>query len=66
LDGLPFTIPFSILEIINQGLTPDFPLLLFGLLWLLSVVFIATLAAWMWLSVVIDQMPCFMGVPNCD
>jgi len=21
---------------------------------------------WVWLSVVIDQMPCFLGVPNCD
>ena len=24
------------------------------------------LIAWMWMSVVIDQMPCFLGVPNCD
>ena len=22
--------------------------------------------AWLWISVVIDQMPCFLGVPNCD
>jgi hypothetical protein len=22
--------------------------------------------AWMWVSTVIDQVPCFMGVPNCD
>lgn len=22
--------------------------------------------AWMWVSIVIDQMPCFLGVPNCD
>jgi hypothetical protein len=22
--------------------------------------------AWMWFGIVIDQMPCFMGVPLCD
>ena len=22
--------------------------------------------AWFWVVVVIDQMPCFLGVPNCD
>lgn len=22
--------------------------------------------AWMWIGVVLDQMPCFLGVPNCD
>jgi hypothetical protein len=32
---------------------------------LLRVVFLAFIA-WMWLSIVIDQMPCFLGVPNCD
>ena len=21
---------------------------------------------WMWFGIVIDQMPCFLGVPNCD
>ena len=24
------------------------------------------LIAWMWTSLLIDQMPCFLGVPNCD
>lgn len=24
------------------------------------------LIAWIWVSLVIDQMPCFLGVPNCD
>jgi len=32
---------------------------------LLRVVFLA-LITWMWVSLVIDQMPCFLGVPNCD
>jgi hypothetical protein len=29
---------------------------------------VATLAlmAWFWTGVVVDQMPCFLGVPNCD
>jgi hypothetical protein len=22
--------------------------------------------AWEWSALVIDQMPCFLGVPNCD
>jgi hypothetical protein len=31
----------------------------------LSAVFLI-LIAWMWTGIVIDQMPCFLGVPNCD
>ena len=31
----------------------------------LRVVFLAFLA-WVWFGAVIDQMPCFLGVPNCD
>ena len=22
--------------------------------------------AWFWMALVVDQMPCFLGVPNCD
>ena len=22
--------------------------------------------AWFWVSLILDQMPCFLGVPNCD
>ena len=29
------------------------------------LVFLA-LVAWMWGSLLIDQLPCFLGVPNCD
>jgi hypothetical protein len=32
---------------------------------LLRIVFLGFIA-WMWLSMMIDQMPCFLGVPNCD
>lgn len=24
------------------------------------------LVAWLWISLLLDQMPCFLGVPNCD
>src|SRR5262245_4869178 len=24
------------------------------------------LIAWMWSGIIIDQLPCFLGVPNCD
>lgn len=24
------------------------------------------LIAWLWIGSVVDQMPCFPGVPNCD
>ena len=24
------------------------------------------LVTWVWMAVVLDQMPCFLGVPNCD
>ena len=27
---------------------------------------VALLLAWLWASIVADQMPCFLGVPNCD
>jgi hypothetical protein len=29
-------------------------------------VLLLILIAWFWLSLVIDQLPCFLGVPNCD
>jgi hypothetical protein len=32
---------------------------------LLRVVFLAFIAR-MWIGILIDQMPCFLGVPNCD
>jgi hypothetical protein len=33
---------------------------------LLIRVVILVFIAWMWTSLLIDQMPCFLGVPNCD
>jgi len=88
--------PFMFLELANRrNFHEGFPIALFGLMWLLPVVFILilmpmsrslrtgnsiitnpiillirvvflALIAWMWLGLLIDQMPCFLGVPNCD
>lgn len=33
---------------------------------LLIRVIVLVLVAWLWISLLIDQMPCFLGVPNCD
>jgi len=33
---------------------------------LLIRVVILVLIAWLWTGILIDQMPCFLGVPNCD
>ena len=33
---------------------------------LLSRVVLAILIAWLWIDLIRDQMPCFLGVPNCD
>jgi len=89
-------VPFMILELVGRRtFNEDFPFPLFGILWLLSAVFISILMpivrnmragiriatnpvfllssvvflvslAWQWGSWAIDQMPCFLGVPNCD
>jgi hypothetical protein len=24
------------------------------------------LIAWLWINILVDQMPCFLGVPSCD
>jgi hypothetical protein len=57
-------------------------LVLFGLLWLLATAFVFTLTTrrgyvvvrvalliligLAWGGLVVDQMPCFLGIPNCD
>lgn len=100
LISFGLVLPFMILELINRrnlpgGLLGGFPVPLFGLMWLLSFMFILTLMpivrslragnrnltnrltllrgvllltviAWIWVGLVIDQMPCFLGVQNCD
>jgi hypothetical protein len=89
-------LPFMILELMNrQSLPEEFPVVLFGVMWLLAFAFIAIMLpivrelraadrrtisplrllprvlflvaiAWFWAGLVYDQMPCFLGVPNCD
>jgi hypothetical protein len=41
------------------------PLLAHPILLFLRVAFLVFIAV-MWMNIMIDQMPCFMGVPNCD
>lgn len=91
-------LPFALLDLLFNPLRRQNVLaqiVLFGLLWLLPMVFIVILApivqsvragnniltspvtllfrvaflviiAWMWGAAIIDQLPCFIGVPNCD
>lgn len=89
-------LPFMILELVNRrGFHEGFPIVLFGLMWLLPLAFILILMpilrslparngimpsplsllprvvlmiliAWLWVVLLLDQMPCFLGVPNCD
>lgn len=95
VSALP-VIPFMILETINaRNLPPDFPIVLFALMWLMALSFVLVFAsllrgtapesrttahtigrvtkgalllliAFLWISIIRDQMPCFLGVPNCD
>jgi hypothetical protein len=89
-------LPFVFLELSNRRTYHEgFPALLFGLLWLLALVFVLilrslrrsvrpglraiahpivlslglmllALIAGLWIEVILDQMPCFLGVPSCD
>lgn len=91
-------LPFAILDFLFNPLRSQNlldPIVLFGLLWLLPLIFIVIFApivqsvraenniqtnpvtllcrvtflvfiAWVWGVAIIDQLPCFIGVPNCD
>jgi len=75
-------LPFIVLQFVNGGGLNDFPVLLFGVMWLLGFLFLFVVTTrWLslpvrivmlivltfcWTGLVIDQMPCFLGVPNCD
>jgi hypothetical protein len=66
--GGVFVVPFVLLEARHQGLAwrrGSYYAMLFGLLWLLPVVFVLAVTA-MWIGLVHDQLPCFLGTPNCD
>ena len=96
LIALALVLPFIFLEAINtRGYPQGFPVVLFAVLWLLSMAFVLVvmtivrnaragrgifaspatlllgvaglaLIASVWGSIVADQLPCFLGVPNCD
>lgn len=89
-------LPFMVMELVNrQEFKDGFPVVLFGVMWLLPLIFILLLMpvvrnvragnailarpvslfisvvlmifiAVVWIGAVMDQMPCFLGVPNCD
>lgn len=89
-------LPFTIMEVVNRrNFHEDFPVTLFGVMWLLPVAFmlilvpivrsaragnslvsnpvklllsisLLVLIAIVWTGTVLDQMPCFLGVPLCD
>jgi hypothetical protein len=96
--GAALVLPFALLEVRYQGLAwrraSDYAML-FGLLWLLPVMFVLAAApiaralrprqpalprptalvlrvgllvvvTAMWIGLVDDQLPCLLGVPNCD
>jgi hypothetical protein len=92
--SLVLVLPFIILELINRrNFFTDFPVALFGMMWLLTFSFILLLVpvarnlrnkhlknpvslaakvvllvsiASIWIRLLVDQLPCFLGVPNCD
>jgi hypothetical protein len=93
LGSVALVLPFAILQAFHMTLTrQNAPglIVLFGLLWLLPLVFLTLLMsivrcartanrfslalrvvavaaiALLWATLLVDQMPCFMGVPNCD
>lgn len=88
-------LPFAILDLAFNGRNVTDLAVLFGLLWLLALAFIAitmpivqniragnsvvakpitlllsvtapAFIAVMWISIIVDQFPCFLGIPNCD
>ena len=87
-------LPFAVLELVNnRAARSDFPVALFGFMWLNALaltalmvsifrtlqvpgrrctvslavrVLAAIVVAWIGVTGIIDQIPCFLGVPNCD
>ncbi len=98
LISLVIVLPLVILEVVNNTITRQNLLglsLLFGLMWLLPIIFIMILTpllrtlrkeqaatisplpllirmtslaliATVWGWGLVDQFPCFLGIPNCD
>ena len=59
---LSFTIVvMPILRALPGGATSGLPRLR-----LIPRLLLLILIAWLWLGIVVDQMPCFLGVLNCD
>ena len=95
LISLMVLLPFMILEFVNRRAFHEaFPLALFGLMWLLGIVFVLILVplvrslrareggkldlgtvlirvamlgliTWLWVNILLNQLPCFLGAPFC-
>ena len=82
IAGTAAVLPLVLMEWWNRrGFPEGFPFVLFGLLWLLPAAGAFVLArpwalalrvgllavlVWGWGAILLDQLPCFLGVPNCD
>ena len=68
LFGLMWLLPLSFILILRP-IVPSLPAgmsnFALALSLLLRVVFLI-LISWIWVGLILDQMPCFLGVPNCD
>lgn len=76
--GALVVLPFVVLELINRPPQVPFPFALFGFMWLLGSlailiagrkaerVALAAIIVLLLAVIAFDQMPCFLGAPNCD
>ena len=55
----------SILMPILRSLQPGHPYVPNAIVVLPKILLLIGIA-WFWITLVVDQMPCFLGVPNCD
>lgn len=61
---LPLAFILLLLPIVRRR--PAGPMTAGNRLGLWSRIAVMGFIAWVWVSIVLDQMPCFLGVPNCD
>jgi hypothetical protein len=59
LGTIFFLLLIPVVKYIRRGIKNSLPGFLFRLA-------ILVLTGWLWVVIVIDQVPCFLAVPNCD
>ena len=68
LFGLLWLLPLAfilILRPIGRNVQPGFRITVNPILLSLGLILMILIAG-LWFGVILDQMPCFLGVPNCD